>query len=287
MSYRDKVIKHLESYEDYDITEDKKGYNNKRWGKKYYHIIKDKENDQYLNIFPEYREEVKALKINIHRDFHHLNSSQAMCINFFQPLIHHDLLEFVLKKINPIENWGNITDASYEKDSQWERILANKNNLNPRARKPTEFDFYIETDTGKTVTFEVKYSENNFGGPSKEDGKYKDTYIEKFNKVYQEMMSDHIIKNNDTESFLDNYQIMRNLVNILDKNHYAVFLVPMDNEPVAKKAVEACNWVTQDYRDNVKVLYLEDIVNTLINEVPDEELRRYYQNDFSNKYLNI
>src|SRR5688572_18033974 len=61
---------------------------NGNWrGKSYAHILSYDLNE--LNILPSIRErfwsDLPGMKIKLHRDFHHLNSSQAVAFNLFYP----------------------------------------------------------------------------------------------------------------------------------------------------------------------------------------------------------
>ena len=88
--YSTKVKRHLADYkkERLQIVEDGVFKQNK---KHYKHILP--ENLKELNIIEIYRKEFWDYSfmnedIKLHVDFHHLNSSQAMCFNLFYPLIH-------------------------------------------------------------------------------------------------------------------------------------------------------------------------------------------------------
>lgn len=90
MTFQDKVKIHMSQYTTSEINDEVKGGEFR--GKRYSHIL-DKEKDadnEKLNILPEFRCEIYQdvmCKIKKHMYFHHLNSSQAMCINFFYPLV--------------------------------------------------------------------------------------------------------------------------------------------------------------------------------------------------------
>jgi len=69
-------------------------------GKLYDHILPlaDKKYKNKANIIEYYRDDFyksELSKIKYHKYFHHLNSSQAMCINFFYPLIKKEQLNIV------------------------------------------------------------------------------------------------------------------------------------------------------------------------------------------------
>lgn len=194
MTYQDTVKAHMANYTTSEITNAVKGglYS----GKAYPHILKAA-NDN-LNIMPKFREEIKKEvidekaphKIKKHMYFHHLNSSQAMCINFFYPLIKENMMSSILSLINPYETWGNVTGWAFEKKSEDEEQLKEQlKNKFPGFGEPTNFDFYIETDKGIKVSFEIKYTEAEFGMAEKKDGSFEDKYDDKFG-AYQTIMKD-------------------------------------------------------------------------------------------------
>lgn len=277
MTYQDLVKKHMASYTTSEINDAVKGGEFR--GKNYPHILK-KQNER-LNILPQYREEIfEGVMKNIkpHMYFHHLNSSQAMCINFFYPLVKNNLMSVKLGEINPKGNWGDMSVCNFEKLSDDE--LALKKSC-PGFGEPTNFDFYLETLNGYEVSFEIKYTEAEFGKAEKEKGVFCSKYNPKY-EAYQSMMKPWIIKNRDKTDFLNNYQLMRNLLFLQDSKRYVVFLIPKDNKKVAKQAEATKDWISDEMRDHVVVLHWED----LLPIVKTGGLNGYYQ-EFYEKYLNL
>jgi hypothetical protein len=203
-----------------------------------------------------------------------LNSSQAMCINFFYPLIKEKYLGLILEIIGIQGDIDyEIENISFEKESEIQEGPGRK----------TSFDFYVETKSGIKIYFEIKYCENGFG-KAKHDKEHKD----KFNKVYKELLENNksIKKAFKTEEyFLNNYQIMRNILHI-NEDSYVVFLYPEENYGIRKQALKTREEVIEDKLINNFILFTwEDIVNQLILRLPSEELKDYYSKEFTYKYL--
>lgn len=148
--YNHHVKDHLAEYKTkrLKISENGIWIKNKR---KYPHILpKESERlnilEPYRDQFWEYRKQRPDLKL--HRDFHHLNSSQAMCFNLFFPLlIDKDLRPVLLKDILGC-NTGLISGFEFEK------VIDPKENTN--------FDLFLRLKDKTRIFFEIKYSEPDF-----------------------------------------------------------------------------------------------------------------------------
>jgi len=70
-------------------------------------------------------------EIDFHKYYHHLNSSQALCINLFFPLIIENKLSFILELLDIPKQL--ITEVYFEKESS----------LEIGAGRKTNFDFYL------------------------------------------------------------------------------------------------------------------------------------------------
>lgn len=220
MSYQKEIRSHFENNKEKFFPGIKNG--NWRNSENIYPHILPKEQEK-LNLLELYRDDLwqnieadnSCLKRHIY--FHHLNSSQAMCLNFFYPLIKERELDVVLRCIGLDNETINYDKTCFEKKSKVEK--------NYRA---TSFDFYIETNSEKKIFFEIKYTEKKFG-EAKED----DVYINKFNTVYKGKLSVLEEKYHQPTTFFKNYQIVRNLINI-DDNSYVVFIYPGKNKKIKK-----------------------------------------------------
>ena len=278
MNYQEKVKLHLgESYKNKYLNEDKKGVW-KRKGKEYFfsHILP--KDSWKLNLLPLYREYlldyIDKNKIKLHLYFHHLNSSQAMCLNFFYPLIKEMELDVVLKAIGIENDSIDYKSCCFEKKSEVEKRMQKK-------YRPTCFDFYIETKKGKKIYFEIKYTEQNFGKAKPDDihkGKFDDVYKKNLNSIDE--------KYQDRCKFLENYQILRNVI-CVSKDSYVVFLYPNNNTTIERQANHAKSDIVKEHlKNNVINLTWEKLLCVTEENIKNENVEKQID-DFREKYINI
>lgn len=107
----------------------------------------------YMFTFFTYLGRLKALghPVALHSDFHHLNSSQAMCFNLFYPFMREGKVE-VLCKLLGIEGTGEAVFEHVEEDGP--------------GKENSHIDFWINLESGGRVVMELKLSESDFGGAS-------------------------------------------------------------------------------------------------------------------------
>lgn len=203
-----------------------------------------------------------------------MNSSQAMCINyfkrFFEKTEYEKYLLVILREAGiQVEQDENIQAAAFEYE--------------PNAKERTNFDFYLVLTSGKRISFEIKYTEDEFGGISydKDD---PDKYNRKWNDVYQEMVQRSPFLSLDKESFYKNYQVNRNIVYARSED-YVVFLTPKAND--AKALIEGRNYIDEMRNPHILNIYWEDVDKITQNAVEGyEELKDYYSK-FYCKYIEI
>lgn len=186
------------------------------------HIL-PKEN-LYYNLLLEYQSELKKYietnKVKLHQYFYHLNSSQAMCLNFFYPLIKEEKLQLILDFLN-IHDTVDYNSVYFEKESLIER---------QKGYRPTSFDFYFKTLTNKEIHFEIKYTEQDFGRAINDVD-----HLRKYDLVYQNQCSVINSEYSNCKDFLNYYQLLRNVIHVSD-NSYVVFLFPENNKKVKQQA---------------------------------------------------
>jgi len=163
--------------------------------KTYKHILPAYKSE--YNIIECYRKEFwnsnygEQMKKNKHQLFNHLNSSQAMCINFFYPLIEEKALDIILNilGIPGIVQYG-IDSVCFEKKSEPEM------NSSSKLYRVTNFDFYMKLSSETKLYFEIKYTETEFGR-----AKHDKEHIDKFNDIYSKLLA----KNQASNTKLKNY----------------------------------------------------------------------------------
>jgi len=234
---------------------------------------------QRLNILAPFRERfwtefdaVAERAPRLHRDFAHLNSSQAMCFNLFYPLVvDRDWARAFLQ--GPL----GLKDAA-------PRSLAFEYAEDPE--EGTHFDFFIELDSGSKgggkVYLETRLCELGFGATDLDE-----THREKLAKIYAPRLSALVdAKWLEPDAFFRRYQLLRSLC-YLDQPRSLLFIVlPRANEPL-RKALEPLPEITAGaLRDRVRILYLEDVADKLapLLRGRDEALKAHYR-EFAEKYL--
>lgn len=270
-SFKKSITDHLESYKSQspELANLPKGkYTFRKKSYEFNHILP--RNERSKNFITSYRKsfiESKYYKKNsMHIFSHHLNSSQAMCINFFFPLVCEEQL-FLITDI-----LGFPT----------EKIPYNKAEFEKAGKEPegsTSFDFYFETESGKKFYFEIKYTEGEFG---KADNDSRHTA--KFEKVYQHMLEPLTEEYQTKSKFLQNYQILRNLIHI-DKDSYVIFLYPDGNKKIKKQAEAAkMEMLAVDFKDHFFPITWEALFEKVTRSHIKEKLKDQY-GEFSKKYF--
>lgn len=246
-----------------------------RWGNKTYdHILLklednfiDKKVQEYCVIKgkdPDYK------KIDYHLGACHLNSSQIMCINFFMKFFekeeNEDILLQLLKNCGINTNEKNIVRAIFEYE--------------PDGKEGTNFDFYMIFDDDTRISFEIKYTEPEFGSIKKDSGnKYDDKWI----NIYEDMCRNSLYLNEiDKYSFYANYQINRNIL-YAGKNDYVIFITPRANTSL-NNGRDYIDFVNSQY-PNVMNIYWEYLIIELEKMIESDKILSDYYRKFREKYF--
>lgn len=255
--FKKKVYHHLSEYRK---TERMGTWNNKE----YPHILfiaNDTYNDKFNSIkeFGGLLDDVKKLdflldKNELHKEAHHLNSSQIMCYNFFRPL--YDDKEKLTKLFNNIRMNNeclNFCKFEYEdnKDDFGQQI-------GKEAGNQTNFDFYTENESDH-IYCEIKYTEGNFGDCKKDD-RHKNKY-----DLYKPMLNFVLKTDVEFDEFCKYYQLFRNAIRATDKVHnHCLFIVPKDRDDLEN---EFNTWHNKYIKNDldVRIVYWEDMVEGLKN----------------------
>ena len=267
MSFQDKTKTKLAKYksDNFPELENGKWKNNK---KSYPHILP--EDSKFENLLPSYKKEFLKYfghhVIKLHSDFHHLNSSQAMCFNFFFPLYHE-------RKLEVVTDFLGLKNETIKYDNVW----FEKEGLEAKfGRRPTSFDFYFETTSGKKLHFEIKYTEGGFGKAKINTDKFEGVYskfLKPINSIFHR-----------SQQFFDNYQILRNLIHI-DDNSYVIFIYPQDNKGVSKGADKVkSDFLIPSFHDHFFSATWENLFANVSNSIVDSKLKTQFL-DFKDKYL--
>jgi hypothetical protein len=273
MNYSDKTKKHLSAYKlkKFPGMADGIWKNNH---KTYPHILP--EVDRFQNLLPTYKGELIQYlgdkKIKLHSDFHHLNSSQVMCLNFFFPFYKENALEVIANSLGIKDELINYSTVCFEKDGLEAELGSNR---------PTSFDFYFETESGKKIFFEIKYTEGEFGKDSQKSLEKKKV---KFEKYYSNSLKSLNDLYHNSETFSNDYQILRNLIHI-DDNSYIVFIYPQNNEGIKLGAKKVkTDFLISSYHNHFLEIYWEDLIEFTSTSVKEENIQKQLI-DFSEKYI--
>ena len=272
MTYQTGVKNHLSSYKRDVLNIEEKGvFKHQGRELKYDHILPK----QYgkLNILEPYRDSFYDSiysNITFHKYFHHLNSSQALCINLFYPLIVEGRLDLVLKLLDLPET--EITHAQFEFESDLEINNGRK----------TNFDFYLKSMKSVRIYIELKYTEQKFGSAVNDQA-----HVDKYLETYLPLLQDNrFIKNEfkTMDHFLENYQVMRNLIH-LGETDYVVFLYPEANRKIHAQAKRAYDeMLTDEGKERLKIIHLAKIVDSLSEHINSDRCKKHFA-EFIRKYL--
>lgn len=268
MSFTSDIKKHLSVYKEENFPELQNGI----WKKNkqsYSHILP--ESNKFDNLLEPYKRELKNYignnKIKLHSDFHHLNSSQAMCLNFFFPLFYEKKLELVTEFLGLKDELVNYESVCFEKDGLEIKFDSNQ---------PTSFDFYFETVSNKKIHFEIKYTEGGFGS--------KELNFDIFNKYYSNSLNSINTSFHKADFFFKDYQILRNLIHI-DDNSFVVFVYPNDNNSIRKGAEKVkSDFLIPKFHSHFYDVHWGNLFNKLAQQNEKEKLITLF-NEFGVKYL--
>lgn len=242
-------------------------------GKAYAHIL-PKEKYQ-LNILASFREEFwqrfPSQHIQLQRDFHHLNSSQALCFNLFFPMLGGDG-----QALGPLLSAMKI-EGMPDKGACFE--------FQPGKTEGTCIDFSIPLESGGRVNFEIKYTESEFGS-----AKADEAHIAKFERTYRSRLTGRFVESFCcATTFLEHYQIARNVWHLNEAaGDIAVFLFPEANTGLRQQEPIIRSCALEPFRSRIRVVYLEDLIRDLRErlEISDTQRGQHIE-EFRAKYLDF
>nr|WP_295969810.1 hypothetical protein [uncultured Bacillus sp.] len=271
MKFNEAVKNHLSEYKKMNLGV----YDNGVWKRNdrpYPHILPPELWN--FNLLENYRQEligyIEETNIHLHQDFHHLNSSQALCLNFFYPLVAEQKLELLLRILN--------LEQETLAECEFEKLLLQK--------EGTNFDFYIQLQSGREILFDIKYSEHEFG-KAKSIGKYR----RKYEEIYKKRLNGKIRSDlKEYDELIQHYQLLRN-ISYVDTagSRLLVFICPQDNVRLIQEFHEVLERViVPEIHQNIRLitwesLLFEIIQLLLLTNAPLRLLDHYSQ--FEEKYL--
>jgi hypothetical protein len=202
-----------------------------------------------------------------HKDFRHLNSSQAFAFNLFFPffLELNQTSGILLRALGQ----AGVVD-------EWEPESI------PDPVEQTNVDIRWKTSLGKTTFCEVKLSETHFATAPADRG-HKD----KFETIYRPRLETYVEPSLLIEDpFFAHYQLLRNLWHIVGaEDSFLIFLLPRANGKVFEQAQRFRLRVTEPTRARISVIAIEDVLDRIIADLGCPENLRDYARLMSHKYV--
>lgn len=193
--------------------------------------------------FMEYLESSPGDGIKLHKDFHHLNSSQALAFNLFFPYVGG-------MGADPAQLLAVL-------GARGEEVAAARFEAVPDADEGTYFDLHLVLGTGKQVFIEVKLSETEYGtakANARRSAKLDDRYSDRLKgKVTDECL--------DSPLFFAHYQLLRNVSHLeLERGDRLVVVRPKANEALRESERWLIERLQNECAGRVGFLDLENLV---------------------------
>ena len=230
-----------------------------RNGRPYPHILPAANSD--LNLCAPLRAELLALieqhpNWTRHRDFHHLNSSQAMCWNLLMPALvvpgGLEALSAALRTPVPAES------------VDFETILD--------TAEFTNFDCVMDLQGGGRVYIEAKLTEGKFGAakPNRErERKRAELYVPRLRGKVPGRLLEEV-------GFFANYQLLRNLSYLKGPADRLLLLMPRAHIELVEQAEVFRDSVLEPWRSQVELVLVEELIERLVLQ-PHDGARRHFE----------
>jgi hypothetical protein len=223
----------------------------KRNGHAYSHLLPEASRE--LNLLETFRapclEYLANNRKKLHRDFHHLNSSQAFALNLFFPVLTDPAGTEALQKAMDLP--GEIIDWEFE--------------AVPRTDEETNFDVMLTLGDRSRVYVEVKLTESNFGSAKPNAGRR-----EKLKQIYAPQLRGSVVPEMlEEKTFFRHYQLLRNLSYINDPpGSRLVLLFPSTNHNARDEANQfSTNALLPEAKSRVSALFAEDLIVRLLQVI--------------------
>lgn len=221
-----------------------------RTGRTYPHILPATHRE--LNLLAPLRVEMQAYlsampTFRYHRDFHHLNSSQAMCLNLVLPALRHESARAGLVKALGHHRDFDVEGACFEK------VLDEA--------EGTNFDFFLTKQDGGIAVFEFKLSEAGFGTAAADE-----RHLEKLQQIYVPRLSGRVASECLAPArFFAAYQLYRNLSYLASPHDELIIVLPRAHSRLAVEAQAFVSELNGPLRQKVRLLFMEDLAQHLLD----------------------
>ena len=236
--------------------------------RQYEHILP--KDQQWLNLLGPHRNDIRQYlegaqpPIQLHRYFHHLNSSQAFALNLFFPYFENGGASQLLAAMG---SEGSL--------SSWEPECV----VDEDERTNVDVTWL----SGGTRTFcEVKLSEQEFG-TAKDDERHREKLELFYRPCLAGVCPEELLQ---PETFFRNYQLLRNVWLIArEPGSKLVFLAPKANTSIWHQLTSFLDQLPAPIASRVRAVAVEDVIDALAaaHDVP-EPLRGYAEH-LREKYI--
>ena len=263
IDYKDKLYAHLASYKTQRLGISQLGTWKDPKGEvhSYGHILPD--GLEYLNLLEPIRSEMRAYlaahpDIKLHKDFKHLNSSQAFAFNLFFP--------YFAVGGSGARALSSALGLDMDVSSEgWRFEEVHDENTN--------VDVVWKSQAGQKVFCEVKLSEAEFS-KAKNDQRHHDKLRDVYRPRLAGVVSPDLL---EPKTFFAHYQLLRNVSLLhVDEGSQLVILFPGANKALNPQLKRVLDGIKPSYRGRVHVVHIEDALNSLCaNESLAQPLRAH------------
>lgn len=247
MGFREELLEHLAEYRVNQLGVDEVG---EYHGRPYRHILPKSRGDMNLSM-PIRNRCVAYLAergIRRHRNFHHLNSSQAYALNLFFPLLDggetsHRVLLDALGVEGQVESW------------RFEAV--------PDPREGTNFDLLLFLRDGRRLYCEVKLTESGFGGARANAARRT-----KLQKHYGPRLRGLVPPDwLEESSFFRRYQLLR-VLSYMDEppGSEVLLLFPAANRHALQQATETVEGVGAKARGRLRIIDSTQLITRALED---------------------
>ncbi len=272
IDYKDTLYAHLANYKTQRLGISQQGIWLDRKGETHFygHILPD--GLEYLNLLESIRAEMRRYleahsSIKLHKDFKHLNSSQAFAFNLFFPYFAAG------GSSGKALSMALGLDMEFSDEGWLFEEIQDEN---------TNVDVVWKNQTGQKVFCEVKLSEAEFGKAA-DDAKHHEKLRDIYSRRLRGLISPDLL---EPRVFFGHYQLLRN-VSLLhgDSASQLVILFPRANTVLIPPLERVLAGINPSHRGRVHAVHIEDAINSLCACESLQPGLRIYASALREKYI--
>lgn len=239
-----------------------------------------------------------------------LVSSFAMCVSYFKQFFRTEEGEKafcrILTRLGIDMQGAEIQNAAFE-------LLPSEAYRNDPVKRPydrTNFDFFLELTDGRRISWEIKFTEAEFGKIS--SSKSPEAYARQWERVYSKLYRTSVYRKADDPvctngyaclradgltgecslrsscaicEFYSHYQIRRNIVWAQHAGDHVMFLTPRENTSLDAERAYIEAYADQYGKGYIHNVYWEDLLPITLQETAGDSALHDYYARFKSKYL--